>query len=267
MVAFGKFFSEKDVSDSGVAMDVLLPLVHTTPFDSAENILEKAKLEKRCCSEFKENLLYFFYARPAYRSKDDEVVSSESLLPVVFIVKPTEVDIKRAYPFDTGAYSRYVPTHLPESGNRIDYELPNDLMSVQQYVKAVCGNNWSYYHGEFKDTDELPDSIISLRKENINLHKLLEFLSAKDKRPLDDRSHTVEFMTAIDLEFSGKLLAVVAPDIYRNHSNLTKVLRDNDAAFYPYSYYRSHGVKEYVGSVFEATKKYYIDYGYLEEVS
>ena len=267
MKAFDNFFDADDVSGSDIIMDRALPFVHSAKSRSAQDILKEKKLQKRPCGTFNEELVYFFYGRPAYRNADNELSSDDGLLPVVFIIEPAFVDITKVYPFDTGAFDMYRPTYLSNSSELSDYEMPNDLLRIQQYVKAMCGDGHKYFAGVYRDRSELPASIKTLCKMNHCLNDLVKLLTSEARDAIDDRSLTVEVITNGDVDISGKLLAVVAPEFYRGDRVLAEVVRDTGAKKYYYEYFRRHKVQDYVNDVFMKVKDYYYDYNYLERVS
>ena len=268
MKVFENFFLSDDVSGADIILDELLPFVHTTPLRNANKIIESLELEKKRCAVFREDLLYFYYARPAYRKVETEASTDKSLLPVVFVVRPALINIKSVYPFDTGAYTRYyVPAHLSEDCEIYDYEMPNTTTAIQQYLMAVCGNNRSYFSGEFKSGNELPDSIKVLRKSNYDLDNLLNLISYTGRSNVDDRSYTVEVQTAENVGILDKLLAIIAPIYCTEDPKFIRMVQITSAEPYYYSFQPRHRVVEYVDVVYELVKKYYIDSHYMEEES
>jgi hypothetical protein len=275
MKAFEEFFREDDVSGLDVIVDKLLPFVHTNVpkeennFRAAKKVLQSGKLEKNFCKVFLEELLYFYYARPVYRKEYDgneEIYDENVLRPVVFIIKPACVDIKRAHPFDTGGFKKHFVDegHLSKDSEISDYEMPNTLTAIQQYVKAIFGNNWNYCHGKCKSKCELPNSFKLLREKNKNLDNLLNLISIENK---DGRCKTVELQTAEDVDFTGKLLAIVFPLVLHNDPEIIRLMDDIGAEPCPYSSLPKEKILDDFNLVDEESKKYYIKYGYMEQES
>ena len=84
-----------------------LPWVHSASASRLMKIVEDEKLLAMSCNVFKgEKLCYFFVGRPAYKFSSEGVPSAWQL-PVAFVVrfhKPPP--IKRAFPFDSGAFRK-----------------------------------------------------------------------------------------------------------------------------------------------------------------
>jgi len=241
--------------------DEVLPLVHTRSHKTAKDILPKKKLERKLCEVFNEYLLYFFYARPAYRL--DDVLK----IPVVFIIKPILNDIKRVYPFDSGAYNEfYVKTgRLNEKNLCVDkeYELPNNFFAIQRYVNAIFGNNNNYHYGICKTHNELPMSVVQHRAQNSDLDKLLNLVAEKKKDGIDDRRKTVEIQSVNDYDFSDKLLAIIAPE-GGPFQELQEILLNSGfkQPLLPYSYRLHDNTEKLAKAIYKAIEKYYASQNY-----
>ena len=264
MEVFERFFSPDVVSGAQTTTCRLFPFVHTAPSRFAQAIWKQKKLEKMYCNKFDEELLYFFYARPAYRKVEEAATTDRSLLPVVFVVNPTDINIKRVYPFDTGAYNMYVPTYLSKDSKISDYEMPNNLNAIQQYTLAMCTTNFRYFSGTYNNGSELPESIVLLRNTNHDLDNLLKLLSNEAVSEVDDRSMTVEVQIAGDVDISDKLVAIIAPHFYKNDPEFLRMVSETGAEPRYYSSRPKHRLLEYVGIVFERAEQYYIDFNYME---
>src|SRR6266705_1300157 len=90
-----------------VPVDGLLPLVHITRAYAFDYIVDGDTLEPSACEVFKEKILYLFYGRPAYRAKEGNNARLEFEWPIVFVFNPEKIsEIKRIFPFDTGAFAQ-----------------------------------------------------------------------------------------------------------------------------------------------------------------
>jgi hypothetical protein len=249
------FLSNEDISGSDIVFDELLPLVHTTVYQDFEkgtfpaiNILEQMKLKLN-----DEHLLYFFYGRPVRRPK------KEMKIPVVFIIKPILKDINKVYPFDSGAYDKYVENHRIDPLTPIsNYELPNDFFSIQQYINAIFGSNYNYYHGRRKTDDELPDIVKQCRKTNNDLNNLLKLIAEKKEDGIDGRRKSVEIQSASDYDLSGKLLAIVVPNTFQNYPELIEIRKTMGVELLSYECSEIFTASELIRKVYITTKKYYV---------
>jgi len=251
------FISDDDISRKGV-LDISLPLVHSRPSYRVKDILQKKKLEQNPGDD----LLYFFYARPARRFKEPKV-------PVVFIVEPILDGIKRIYPFDSGAYKLYIENGRLEPKIPIsDYELQNNnFFTIQQYVNAIFGSNHNYYYGRRKADDELPDSVKRYRKIDSDLNNLLNLIAEKKKDGIDDRRKTVEIQSVNDYELSGKLKAVIYPNGGNmNDPDLHKaiIMCGCKKPPLPYSYKDYNNAEDPVKEIlYKTIEGYYANKGYI----
>jgi hypothetical protein len=260
------FLSDDDISGDSVVLDEqLLPLVHTTPCGRSMSILRQMKLEKEPCKKFTgEHLLYFFYAIPAKRTDKSNTLSDKEILPVVFIVKPILNEIKRIYPFDSGAFDMYKQKkYLSETAEISDYELPNTFLAIQQYIKAVFGSNHNYYFGNCKVDSELPNSIAQRHKTNYDLDNLLKLISNMGNDGLDDRCRTIEIQCSNDYDLAGKLLAVIFPTVLYNNPELVGIIKMSGARPFNYTYHKHHKVNECISIVYNHVEKYYAEQGYI----
>ena len=83
-----------------------LPMVHTTEYHRLPSIQSSHQLQAHACKVFGEDLLYFFYGRPAYRDASQTVPRRErGVLPDLFVFRPGTLSkgATRLYPFDSGA--------------------------------------------------------------------------------------------------------------------------------------------------------------------
>lgn len=263
MKAFESFFDADDVSGPSIEVDKPLPLVHTAPSRYAMDILREMKLNTRLCEKFKEKLLYFFYARPAYRKVEGTTSTDRSLAPVVFICKPVLDEFLRAYPFDSGAYDKYLDSHLSRSADRSDYELPNTLLAIRQYIKAIFGNNQSYFDGQCRYRNEMPISIISYCRTNHDLDNLLNLISCTNRDDIDDRCMTVELQSAIGYDLNSNLLAVIVPSFYQNDAEFIRKVKEIGAQPFYYKFILRHRVNECIGNIYNLADEYYTKQGYM----
>ena len=124
----------------------LLAWCHTTDAFALRAIVETGSFRLALCPVFSEELLYFFYGRPAYRFKDQAALNLTCKAPVVILLAPELLyQGKRMFPFDTGAFSekRYA-AYIHDSMQMSDFELECPSDAPQRHVTSFFGSNIDY---------------------------------------------------------------------------------------------------------------------------
>lgn len=237
-----------------------LPLVHTTRAYFLKKILETQRIETIRCDVYKEDLAYFFVGRPAYKW-DTDGEATEWELPVCFIF---EYDIKnaaRVFPFDTGAFRKGL---CPSYMKMMDVEDFN-IKAINQGPERVIGTFFSsprdYYlmkpRPEHKFFDEFLVDIFD--SEVKALHRLMSNAS----KAIDDRRCAIEvqFDKAVSLD-KGKLLAIIAPDIYLEHSSVKKFVKSNRISAFGYSVFTLNSAA-FFSQIYSYAKRFYEKRGLL----
>lgn len=191
--------------------DKALVWCHTTNAIRFRAMADSGECKVRRCGVFDEDLLYFFYGRPAYRMEDVPMAKAASQ-PVVLLFDPLLVDSgKRLYPFDSGAFH----------DNRLDrwmdpeMELPAFALKcgsegATRFVAAFFESNDNYLRTQVrKDLKQYGGEF-----EVSALVRL--FVAAADcnpDQPADDRRMALElqFDKTVSLR-SAALMGVIYPD-------------------------------------------------------
>jgi hypothetical protein len=260
MNVFEPFFnSEIPGLDAGSCQ--LMPLAHTTVYQHRKKgtspaivILNKMKLKNNS----EDNALFFFYARPARRLKEKEAV------PVVFIVKPIlKKGISKVYPFDTGAFNMYISNNrLNTTSTLPDYQLPNNINAIQQYINAIFGSNHNYFYGRRKADDDLPDWIKERRTTGNDMDMLLKMFAEFKKDGIDDRRKTVEIQVPYNYSLRGKLLAIIAPNYFFNE-DIVYILKNKyeKLELVNYKYINKNSIYDQK-DIYRSVAQYYYEHGY-----
>jgi hypothetical protein len=211
MTALGDFLMRGSVSPAGV-----LPVVHTRPSRLLKNISQHSAIAPEPCDVFVgEDLSYFFVGRPAYKYWSDGREAEYWELPCCFIFEfATLQNIKRVFPFDSGAFhNRLYPPYLNQMRLE-DFEVSSVADSVSRIVGAFFGDLPSYFALRPKDERafEAEFNLDVFDAEIRGLHRL-----AREKSPttFDDRRFSIEMQdtSTIDLLVKNPL-AVIAPYNY-----------------------------------------------------
>lgn len=211
-----EFFDTKSVVDT----PPVLPLMHSTTCENTESILVNNLLETTYCKVFKENLLYFFYGKPAYRvsSQIPESSTSYILAPCCFVVDYKKIKSARIFPFDTGAFAteRYDEITKLRTG-MCEYELSNRIEDIPQFICMFYENNNNYIEGNV--------SLARNKATTIASQALIDFLSSSGLLKYDDRARSVEISTGDNLELSDSVEAIVVPKPFKRNKVFERFVR------------------------------------------
>lgn len=206
---------------SEVDSEELLPLCHTTKWETFEKILKAKKLSKNF-SKFPdpnpwktkiEKMVYLFYGMPFYiyeiGDEDDSMSESTEDLPIGLIFKPElSNDVDRFYPFDTGALLSNMYSKVLKAKSEADYKVYevqiSDGTEMKKFVKRYYCQNEKYCVGETCNANKP-----SCPKEE-NLFRLFNF---KSTSKLDLRQRAIEIHSLNDIPLLNKLQAIILPKI------------------------------------------------------
>ena len=184
--------------------------MHVTLSFWGDKILKEGVIKAIPCKEFSdEPLTYFFYGTARYRSRPAKASLIHLWLPMAFILKldTTKLDIKRVFPFDSGAFKggQYGETFHPAMPIE-DFQLSAGSLAAQKCVQTFYGDNQSYL-------TELPISGLKYPAANFHINSYIELISNGTPDELDHRRSAIEFQigTAVDLN-QHEVIAVVIPD-------------------------------------------------------
>jgi hypothetical protein len=202
--------SLRDIVAAQTAMAEELPLVHTTRCDDFQKIVNDGELKAEVaeCRRFGGHLLYFFYGRPAYRTRGGgQPADNLDPCPVCFVFQ-TGVwndEFKRIHPCDTGAlHAGNFDGHLAWE-NHLDLELAPKIESARKLIPLVFGSNSSYWGGF-----TLPSCPTSFERGSVaaNYYTLLNAANLN----ADDRRSTIEIQTGSPVQLLNRLRYVVLPN-------------------------------------------------------
>lgn len=258
-----------------------LPLVHSTDFAGFREILRSGKLAPAQCKVFHEDLLYFFYGRPAYRVSTDVVGGlQDAYMPICIIMEPEiAISVSRIFPFDSGAFqSKLFKRFIPTKFSIDNYQLGTQLDLPQQVVSAFFGNNDKYMSGKVQMAQVPP-----LELEVSHYYKLISDTSVSfdDEEPFpDDRRYSIEVQSTDEVplrEFSvnkkkrlsrkknnlpplivgHKVRAVIVPrDFVRDPSIRGMVTNTWKARLLPYNWANHQNPMMVHGAVWQVATEY-----------
>lgn len=215
----------------------VMPLVHVCDCHALRSIIINGQLQPAMCNVYSESLLYFFYGRPSYRVNNGDLpVNIPALFPSCLIIDPALVsDIKRIYPFDTGAFKAGLYSGLVHKNSKCDdYIFDNNLLFIQKYIGLFYNSNKNYYDG--RPVITLP----SLPPMGFELQALLNLISQKSASAVDDRGFTIEIQSGSAARFSAGLVkAIVIPESVLEDEKLSNYVYDNEVEVITYGGFRA----------------------------
>jgi hypothetical protein len=120
-----------------------LPLIHTTSYLVLQKAIVCGILQPLACKKMNEDLVYLFYGRAAFRSKQDlEPFDIPVHAPIVLIFKPGVIaNFRHIYPFDTGNYPHGYSAlvDVPMDDFRLD-----DLACAEKAIQVFWKSRWDY---------------------------------------------------------------------------------------------------------------------------
>ena len=203
-----------------------LPLVHSTEAYYIKKFMKTGRIAATRCTFFtKEDLSYFFVGRPAYkRLVDTEAEYWE--LPICFIIDFKAVQVKRIFPFDSGAFkSALYPSYISMMDLN-EFEVGQDPHSVQKIVGTFFASNSKYFSlkPREKESFEAKFEVDVLNEEIKALHRLIGERNGK----IDDRRFSIEIQSTKDTFLTPEnVLAVVLPETYLENDEVLNYVESN----------------------------------------
>lgn len=232
-----------------------LPLVHTTRCEVLPHII--ANNELRCvneCDVFHENLIYFFYGRPAFKHETgDEPAAVIDPCPVCFVFKRQTIGnaSKRVFACDTGAIHYGIFENLLYRADRDAMELYSNIQSARQLVSWMFGGNSKYLIGDAIDPappEAVAGSLVA------RYYELLTSPVALKKKP-DDRRSAIEVQLESPVGVNDRLDYVILPGEKLGEAGVReKIVNDWNAKPIPYDYIRHRPPGEYRTLFYELLK-------------
>ena len=240
---------EKFISSAVPPYPPVLPLVHVTHSIWADKILKSGIIEATPCKEFSnEPLAYFFYGAARYRGSPKPASTLSAWLPFAFVIKldRTKVNIKRAYPFDTGAFkqNKYADFFHPAMPLN-DFLLTEGDISAQKCVQTFFGDNKGYLSESTRADLKYPPS-------NFHINSYVELISNGKPDEVDHRRSAIEFQIGSDVKLQQhEVISVVVPERLMDDLDFVNLVR-KVCKVEPVSYKNSKAPSDFhYGQLFE----------------
>tara|TARA_R110000868_G_scaffold320199_1_gene581142 strand:- start:511 stop:1281 length:771 start_codon:yes stop_codon:yes gene_type:complete len=195
-----------------------LPIFHSCDGYFFRDIIKKKTIEVTNCPVFKgEKLNYFFYGRPAFKSKTGDTNSKlSSFLPCSFILDIELLDsIKRISPFDTGGFERGFNNQFIHHKMKIEnFLLEPDILTTKKIITLFYDLNINYV----KRKPKIDIKIDSMEFEAESYHAMIVDKGVTES---DDRKETIELQSEVNINLETKILkAVVVPSSFIQNKHL-----------------------------------------------
>jgi hypothetical protein len=160
MAAKPKTISLKDfLSRQNLPGALNLPWVHSASASRLFRIIDDEKLVASACNVFRgDKLCYFFVGRPAYKFKSEGIPSAWQL-PIAFVMRfQTPPPIKRAFPFDSGAFHRSLMPDYISMFTLDDYNLGTDPELIGRLISLYFKTPIRYVDRKAVGEEELKEA-------------------------------------------------------------------------------------------------------------
>jgi hypothetical protein len=197
----------------------------------------KGSLDQKPCNNFPDiNPIYLFYGKPLFNPCKNFDPVDITTWPICLIIPAESIPIKRAYPFDTGAYlgepdcagDDMIRFFKDEDGNQIPicmYNLGTELDTIGRYIYTFFGDNNNYFGSADNWAPECREDIpiCGEGKKALVVSKLYDFLRGTLKK-LDNRCKVVEIHAVGSHKISDVVIAYVSP---YNNDNIRQGMPTN----------------------------------------
>lgn len=185
-----------------------LPLFHTCEAFQARTYIKDRELKTTdVCEVFDETITYLFYGRPAYKyATKSGATKNLASYPICFIFNVDLLpEIKRIYPFDTGALHHKILSNFIHDDNTVaHFELEPERNRIADIVLHFHGSNENYLSGMLEPKTHDPFDFESVAYTE--MHK--SFVPDTS----DERRITIEVHAPEKLRLKeGSLKAVILP--------------------------------------------------------
>jgi hypothetical protein len=234
----------------------VLPIIHSCDGYGFRSILESGKIEMRYCDVFKENLVYAFYGKPAYKIHLVGATKNDALFPVCFIMNQDYLqEFWRIYPFDSGAFAKIdeiKSKYFHDKMNISDFQVRADIRNAVRIVEKFYSNNEKY-------VDDKPDVNVNIfRPTEYEARGYAELITSARVEGFDNRVSTIEMVYNADINLNAdNLMQVIMPNSLTGDAEVVRMLGDKYGVLDPITYYigRGHPL-ECHGAIYQKYREY-----------
>ena len=235
-----------------------LPLVHNTDCYTLVSVVEDGEVSPTFCKHFREDLTYLFYGRPAYRvNSGGDPTSLRHHFPVCLVFDPSfEVEPKRVFPFDSGAFfDGAYSDHMHPGMSIDDFLIETGLAGCQSLVSTFFGANDAYFMGKALDTPDVDPS-------QFEAQSYISLINNRSSNSVDSRSFCAEVQTGKTIKLRGPVSGIVIPAEFCD-TELGQALAEMHIDLLPYSVHERSRPSEYMATIADTCKAYLYSKGFL----
>ncbi len=245
------------LANKNLPSDLKLPWVHSSSAANLFDIIDAEKLLAVPCNVFKgDKLVYFFVGRPAYKMPAVEN-PSEWQLPIVFVMRFQQPpNIKRVFPFDSGAFlTGRMPNYIsmfPIAG----YEMSRHPDLAGRLVSFFFKTQERYFFRRPAGDEEMKVEH-ELDMRHAQILALAKLYRDRESATLDDRAAAIEVSVAEDVPLEkSSLLGVVIPNEYKRLPGMVSSLKGVTQIIEGYDLLPL-GTDAHYGVVYDCVKRIY----------
>tara|TARA_R110000744_G_scaffold380483_2_gene501416 strand:+ start:4588 stop:5349 length:762 start_codon:yes stop_codon:yes gene_type:complete len=228
-----------------------LPIFHSCDSLFFKKIITERCIKVRDCKIFDEKLSYFFYGKPAYKSREVNSKLS-SFLPTSFILDLDNLDsLKRMAPFDTGAFAdNLFDRYMHPAMTIYDFLLTPKKETLLKLVSFFYGNNENYLKAKLK-----PSFTCDSMEFEVESYKSMIIETAISTS--DERKTSIEIQSVKDVSIeSGILKAIILPSSFLASPNIESLMKEVEFEILPYEDFGQLSNNHY-NDVFRLTREYF----------
>jgi len=250
-----QFVDKFDRSDSN------LPLVHISPISKVRLMAKGDSIAPAKCPRMKEEIIYMFYGRPAYRTKES---ASELLAwnnPIAFIVDKSKARrVRKIFPFDSGAFiDGHYGRVFPEESKVSYFELNPTMDSIGKFITAFYeGSSKNYMAGKSDANHVFSDFDFELQGvQHLATRPGSQFYHAYDeskKVRVDERASALELQIQNELHFPDDISYILVPETIITDDIFQTIMRKwsiTDDKIIPYQVVFGAGLAAWTGSMYQ----------------
>lgn len=193
----------------------ILPVLHATTAYRFAEMMPTDEIVPYYCQNFKSDIVYLFYGRPAYKSPDGVNSDLEFNWPVVFVFDPMKVPkILKVFPFDTGAFANGLYREFFHKDSKLaDFQLMGDICNAATLANIFYSNPERYLAGHSDRNLDIGPMEFEMQGLQ-SLNRVPSHFEREGETRRDERSTTIELQVGEKIRLKDGLLCLILPQKY-----------------------------------------------------